>query len=341
MKKLFIHNPLFRLLSPVFSGIVVYLLILLINDNVEQLREHFLSEELLVCVALSFIIQELARALLLLFKRLPEQVPPIYAYAIQILSSILICIAVVTVTIHIYFTSILGFKPNFEELFVFNSIFCVITLIYILLHISHIYLYKVNSKKLNSELIRKQLIEEDFQNFRRELNPDLLFECFESMIGLVKYDQEKLDDFIDHVAAVYRYLLSKRQEQLVLIEEELQALDNLVKLSNYLPYRVVELNKSVNSSFLTLPGSLISIVELIIRKSIRGLNQKHQIELTENSKELILSYSPFDKIVNPLHESDLDPIQKLFNLYTEAEITYSQADGVRSIKIPKLLVKHD
>ena len=69
MKKLFVHHPLFRLLSPLFSGFIVYLLILLINNNVEQLQEQFLGEELYVCIGLSFIIQELARLLLVLFKK--------------------------------------------------------------------------------------------------------------------------------------------------------------------------------------------------------------------------------------------------------------------------------
>jgi len=43
MRKLFIHHPLFRLLSPLFSGILVYLLLLLINNNIGQLQEAFLS----------------------------------------------------------------------------------------------------------------------------------------------------------------------------------------------------------------------------------------------------------------------------------------------------------
>jgi len=59
MKKLFIHHPLFRLLSPLFSGLVVYILLLLINNDIDQLYEEFLTQELYVCIALTFLIQEL------------------------------------------------------------------------------------------------------------------------------------------------------------------------------------------------------------------------------------------------------------------------------------------
>ena len=73
MKRLFVHNPLFRILSPVFSGAIVYLLILLINNNVEQLQEQFLGNELYLCIGLSFFIHEFSRLLLLLFNKLPNQ----------------------------------------------------------------------------------------------------------------------------------------------------------------------------------------------------------------------------------------------------------------------------
>ena len=68
MKKLFIHKPLFRLLSPIFNGFVSYLLILLINNNIAQLQEEFLRQELFVCIALSYVIQEFSRLLLQLFE---------------------------------------------------------------------------------------------------------------------------------------------------------------------------------------------------------------------------------------------------------------------------------
>ncbi|MEO1629027.1 MAG: histidine kinase, partial [Bacteroidota bacterium] len=61
MKTLFVHHPLFRLLGPTFSGVIVYVLILLINNNVDQLQEEFLGQELYVCIGLSYLIQELSR----------------------------------------------------------------------------------------------------------------------------------------------------------------------------------------------------------------------------------------------------------------------------------------
>jgi len=137
MNKLFIHNPIFRLISPLFSGILVYLLILLINNNVEQLQEAFLSQELYVCIGLAYIIQEYARISLFLFEWLSWPKFFIGKIIFQLAVSVIISILLVTVSMYSYFYWILGFTPNLSELTIFNSIFSVFTLIYLSLYLSH------------------------------------------------------------------------------------------------------------------------------------------------------------------------------------------------------------
>lgn len=151
MRKLFIHQPLFRFLSPLFSGVVVYLLILLLNNNVAQLQEEFLGEDLYVCIGLSYIVQELSRALLLLFKRIPDFKGLFLNILLQIIISLAITISVVIVSISYYFEYVIGFSVDTSELLMFASIYSVFTFIYILLFISHQYLYKINSEKLQQK----------------------------------------------------------------------------------------------------------------------------------------------------------------------------------------------
>ena len=90
MNKLFIHTPVFRFLSPFFGGTVAYLLILLINNNIGQLQEEFLSQELYVCIALSFIVHEFSRFLLWLFKFIPNFFSTAFMLLIYIVISLLV-----------------------------------------------------------------------------------------------------------------------------------------------------------------------------------------------------------------------------------------------------------
>ncbi len=338
MNKLFIHHPLFRLLSPLFSGVLVYLLVLLVNNNVEQLYEQFLSDELYFCIGLSFIIQELSRLLVVLFRKYAEKKGRLFLF-LQMLASLIVCISAVTIAIYFYYKNILGFTPNIEELWLFNSIFSVVTLIYILLSVSHQYLHKINSKKLNEELTRKQLIEEDFVAFKNEINPNLLFGSLEAMISLMKHQKDNLDDLVDNLASTYRYILSKNKRQLVLIEEEQQVLGNFVQLNNYLPSTNITINNELTSSFMVVPGSLIKIIELIIKGSIIDYKEPLAITFKEDDEKFMVSYKHNDKIVDGISQQDFDELKRVYTIYNSKSLQIEDNKTERVLNIPKLHIK--
>lgn len=338
MKRLFIHHPLFRLLSPLFSGIVVYLLILLINNNVSQLQEQFLGEELYVCIGLSFMIQEFSRVLLVVFNRLFKKTPLWTGLLVQVLTSLVLCIVLVTTTIRLYYKNVLGFSPNSEELWVFNSIFCTVTLIYILLHISHQYLYKINTRKLNQELLYKQMVEDDFIQFREGMNPELLFDSFEALIVLIRKQEEedKIDNLIDDIAGTYRYILSGKERQLVAVEEELEALNQFVHLMNYLPYRTIVIQTSVHSGFLCVPGSILKLLEHIVRRTINSAEIPITLGFSETKEMLEIQYRHNDTINTALTLKAIEDIRRVYGIYSVHEVTLREDEYTRTISIPKL-----
>lgn len=342
MKKLFIHHPLFRLLSPFFSGIIVYLLILLLNNNVMQLQEQFFGEELYLCIGLSYLIQEFSRALLLVMALLKKPLfsSGIFSLIFKTFISLVLSVVVVTISIIIYYKYILGFEPNKEELWLFNVIFSGITLIYILLFLSHQYLYKINSQKLKNELLIKQQIKDDFIKFERGINPKLLFESFESLIVLLHQDQEKAEIFIDELVTVYRYILSNKDRQLVSVTKELAILKELVKLFNNLPYRNITIVLKDISEFLIVPGSLLFIIEQIVRKSIVSSSQKLSISITESDNELQIAYQFKDKISKTFSLDAITEIERIYKTYSTDAIKVTEKNGERLVQIPKLKINH-
>jgi two-component system, LytTR family, sensor kinase len=56
MKRLFLHNLLFRIVFPPLYGMVVYVLVLLVFDSTAQLFENFFSLEVLLCVGLAYLL---------------------------------------------------------------------------------------------------------------------------------------------------------------------------------------------------------------------------------------------------------------------------------------------
>ncbi|MFY0604125.1 MAG: histidine kinase [Flavobacteriaceae bacterium] len=339
MKKLFIHRTLFRLLSPIFSGVVVYLLIILFSNNVGQLQEQFLGEDLYVCIGLSYLIQEFSRFLIVVFKRLPKFKNTLLGILLQVVFSMGLTVLLVTVSMKLYYQYIVGFSATLDDLLIFNSVFSVLTLIYIMLHISYLYLYKMNTDKLKQEELIKEHIEADFNEFKRGINPDLLFESFEALLVLVKNNQDKADDFIDYLASIYRYLLSNREKQLLPYKEELMILMEFEKLINSLPYRSLQIKNEIVSDFLVVPGSLLFIIEKIIKQTIVSKDIALVITISETKSDMILNYEYEDKIQTKFSLLDVEEIINTYKIYSLEEIKINEMNTYRTLSIPKLLIK--
>ena len=167
MKKLFINQPLFRLFSPIVNGFIVYMLVLLINNNVTQLQEEFLGEELYVFIGLSVLTQEAFRLILLSLNKNKTHAFSGAKVLFQVALTLLASISIVSTSMYLFYEFIEGYTINFDELLVFNSIFAVMSFIYVALFISNQYLYRVNSEKLSHENLVKKNIEDEFLKFKR------------------------------------------------------------------------------------------------------------------------------------------------------------------------------
>ena len=245
MKKLFVHQPLFRIFSPLFSGVIVYLLVLLINNNVGQLQEEFIAEDLYVFIGLSYLIQEAVRLLLWLLRR--KKIAPNATFEIlwQVLFSIVLCIVLVSLSMTYFFKYVAGYTINKEELLVFNGIFIVISMLYVLLFVSHQYLHKVNTAKLTHEELIRQNIEAEFKSFQQEVNPKLLFDSLETLLVLIDDNPEDAEAFIDELAVLYRYVLQMKDKQLVTVQQELTVARALIAMLNKLPLQGLTLQSKL------------------------------------------------------------------------------------------------
>ena len=337
MKKLFIHNLLFRLISPLFGGVFVYLMILLINNNVQQLKEAFLGQELYFCIILSYGIQEYSRASLFLFEKINITKSVFWKFFFQLVISIVVCMLLVSLLTHLYFKIFLGYSPNTGEFITLGSIFSVVTIIYLTLYISHGFLFKTNYEKLNNERENKLLVEEDFFQFKKGINPVLLFESLESLIVLMNKYPEKAIHLVDHFSSVYRYILSRRKRELISLEQEIEVTVELLELFDYLPYRDTRLKADKKIDTMIVPGSLIHIVECIVRTAIASKDLQLIIELSEDDKHFTLKYNAQEKIIKSidLHEV-IKGVNDQYRYFSEQPLKVLKKAGQQIITIPKL-----
>ena len=339
--RLFIHHPVFRLISPLFVGSMVYVLILLINNDVGQLNEAFLGQELYVCVGLAYVIQELSRLQLVLFARFRWEINTSLRVLIQAITAILITVLLVTAFLTYYFNTYVGFPPSSSQLLQFNVIFSMVSAIYISLYLSHQLLHQINTAKISIEMEKKQAIQSDYEHYIRGINPQLLFQGLEALLVHMRLvhspDQtHDPDELIDVLSVVYRYMLGNRSRELVGIQEEVDAMRHMAYLFDFLPYRKVSFTANVAETGLVLPGSVLQLMQELVSITIPSDRLAMDLKLEENEQYYLLSAPADDKVGVRFSDDLIAQLNQSLSHYSSQKITSQKEAKRRILCVPKL-----
>jgi hypothetical protein len=345
MKRYFIHNALFRVVAPAVYGVLVYLLVLLINNDVGQVNDLFSNQEVYVCIILSYISFESNRLIIVVLnKYLPEKIQG-FGSAIQLTLTLLISVSLVVICLKSYFRFVVGFSIGGTQLWVFTFLFIATAMVYNVLYFSNYYLQKENTLKLNAEKQQRQVLELEMMEFKNDINPDLLYESLESLIGIMYRDIEKAEDYIDCLASTYRYVLSNRQQELVRLADELNAARNMVKLLNEKYYGQLRFQSSLNElemQAMLIPGSLPLIIESLVRNTIITRFDIFTISCFVEDDYLTIQSKLNDKLL--LHEASdhaITRLQKSYSLYSDLPLIRVKAYDENYIKLPLIRISEE
>ncbi|GCC52426.1 histidine kinase [Chryseotalea sanaruensis] len=343
MTHIFVHSIIFRICSAPLFGVLIYLLILLINNTLSAAEEIFNNQELYVCILLSYISFESMRGVirLLEYKSTPG-VSFQKRLFIQLILSLGLSVSLVGFVIAAYFHFIIGFSIAVRELYVFLLIFGTTGLLYNLLYFSHYYLLRENRQRLEEEQKIREKVEADFSSFKNEINPDLLYESLENLILTLHYNAEEAEEQIDYLASIYRYGLVNRQKELVSLEEELQIANNLIALLNVPHQGSIGLYteiKNLNEIYL-IPGSLLVTIDTVVRNTLLSKRSPLQFHLySEDDDYIVLQHNMNDRLLQ--HQESLQAfsrLQRSYTFYSEKSFVQVKAGLENYIKFPLVYI---
>jgi two-component system, LytTR family, sensor kinase len=343
----FNHNPLFRLFFPPVYGLLVYVLVLLIFDSIQQLEENFFSEEALLCIGLTYALSESLRLVLLAINRIFPEFRSVQRRIFIYLAANLSCsLLVITLGVSAYFVWVLGY-PSFQtELLTLNSIFLVSTVLYTLVYFGIYYLHHFNQRRLEQEKKMREKMEFQVNALKTDVNPQLLYASLETLIQVLHHDPDEADAFIHDLSKIYRYALENKKRDMVPVAAEIEAARNIVKLYNYIHQNRIKLNFKASTIFteldqkLLLPGTLQKLVEHAINRSLITQHTPLQLYLRlESEQTLSFRYELHERLlISGLNPSPLPELTRAYGFYTDRPLECTQEDNQVAVFIPLLAV---
>lgn len=345
MKKLFIHNPIFRICAPAIYGVLVYLLILLVNNNLNELAKIFSNKELYVCIGLSYLSMESLRLSIIYLNRLLKQFSFKQRTIIQSFLSLIISLLVVYVGVFEYFRWVEGFSVSLTELQIFFVIFGFTALLYNILYFSNDYLFRENTQMLERENRLREKVEADFVTFKNDINPDLLYESLEAILQTLYQDVQLAEEQIDLLAGIYRYQLMNRDKELVSLSDEINSLKNLLSLLNFRFNQQIHFSsklESIGEAYI-VPGSMLAAADAVVRNTLlSSFTPLHLALYSDEDGYLVLHHKLNDKLIR--HEESLQSfarIQRVYSFFSDIPFVQVKAYGENFIKFPIIRISEN
>ena len=340
--KLFIHNPLFRLMVPPVYGIMVYLFILTLFDSLYQIRENFFSFEALLIIFMTYLLMEGLRIIILLINRhFPKEKTEGTRIIIQLIASILYGAFITSAIVSLVFLVLVGYSSFLTEFLTFNMIFILSAVLYTMVYYSVYYLNQQNVIVLSKENAIRENLEFELESFKNEINPQFLYDSLESLISLIHKDPLPAEKFISQLSGVYRYKLESKRNELVDVKDEINATKNLIHILNIKYDDNIQLNLKDISGIdykKMVPGTLQEFTEFAVRNNIISAIQPLEIIIQVKKTESILfSYKRNDKLAPGQSDDMLDMnVIKAYQFYSNIPVKVNRQKDYLNIEIPLL-----
>ncbi len=140
--------------------------------------------------------------------------------------------------------------------------------------------YKENLSE--KELLQQMRTEQEFENLKAQVNPHFLFNCFNTLSGLIYEDKIRAERFLNELSNVYRYLLNANKNDLTSLSNEIRFIQSFLELlkTRYGPALEVKINVNEEYFPYLVPSlSLQMLVENAVKHNVLSKKQPLLIEL--------------------------------------------------------------
>lgn len=338
-KNSLLHQPLFRILVPPFYALILYILILLLFSSIEQLKTNFFSIEYLLTILLTYLSLEVMRILTLYTERKIRSQNIQKRLSIHLITNILATTLITTLIVSFYFSKLVGFLSYQTELIIFNILFLITAVLYTFTYFSIFLMNHTNQMLLEKEKQEKEKLQNELENYKSHLSPELLNKSMEYLIGIGHQNKELADDFIHNLSDFYRFTLKKRRDEIIPLNEELAVTEKLMWIMKIVYERNISWETDFsNEEGYIVPNTLTALMQQCIYATIINSFQPLKLHLSCSENHLILWHASNPRLTHNKTHDDIQRIKQVYALYTDKPIIQETLNNKDYYRIPLLTI---
>ena len=200
---------------------------------------------------------------------------------------------------------------------------------------------KYYEHKLDNIELQNSQKELELRVLRSQYDPHFLYNSLNTIDALVDYSsKEKIKEYISHLASLYRYLIHTKDEDIVLLEDELSLARNYfylieTRFENDYKFEIIKKEEPVNHH---LPnGSLLTVLENVVKHNTAsdGNTVKTEITILKTNISVRNTVSERSDKVESMG-TGLRNLKKRYELLSDQEVQIEESNNRFTTVLPLL-----
>lgn len=193
----------------------------------------------------------------------------------------------------------------------------------------------IRAEKLEQEKIRMQ-----YHHLKNQVNPHFLFNSFSSLQGLITSNPQLANEYIGHLAKVYRYVIQNKENEIVPVQTELEFIQHYIDLLKIRYGDGIQIHNELSEEHRS-KGIATVTLQMLIDNAIKHneIHPEKPLHITFGANQNILEVSNSLQTRPSMIPSNGEGLTQLVSLYafhSSIPVTYSQEGNEFIVRLPLL-----
>lgn len=210
------------------------------------------------------------------------------------------------------------------------------------LFVTHVYETVFMVKEQQNEQLRnanlyKAKAEAELEALKNQIDPHFMFNSLNSLSYLIDIDPQRARQFTEHLAEVYRYILSQKERTLVMVDDELAFVGHYIRLLQLRFGAALEITHSHADATTTLipPISVFVALENAVKHNEVSTRLPLRIDLTIDQNDFVIQ-NPLQpkRSLQPSSGIGLKNLDERFFIITGKRIRWENDGRYFTVRMP-------
>lgn len=188
-----------------------------------------------------------------------------------------------------------------------------------------------------TEQLKREYMKSRLLGLKSQMNPHFLFNSLNTLSSLIQEDDDRAEEFLDHMSKVYRYLLRYRDEKLVPLETELSFTRSYYHLLRQRYGEGISISLQVEAGggeLMIAPFTLQMLIDDTVGKNVISRSEPLEIVIRRTEYRLEFINSLHCRIGPCVQTEAMENILAKYKLLCEEELRIEEDGTHRIISLP-------